>query len=427
MGGHGSSRDGRAAPDPAAAKQALAIIKDGGLARGHRAGWSIQNQYCVFLATARIEPRPYRQLRRTEFGRDRQPRLGGRAEPVYLAKGQPGLGECGARTDDHTALLRIETQHVERLCRGDPEPFSLADREMCDAAMTAQHASRHVDYVPGLARFRPQALDEPHIGSLRYKADVLAIRFVGDRQIKAARQGAGLVFGESSQREAQKFKLCAGRREQEITLVAGGIGCPAELGSVRPDCPAHIMPCGECGSAEIACGPEQIAKLDPLIAPDARDRCLAAAIGLGEILDHFFAEPALVIEHIMRDAEAVGDAPGVADVLAGTTCTLMPDRGAVVVKLQRDADDLEAPLDQQSRSHRRIDAARHRDDDAVVGGLAGEVWFLEPRSRHFGSNCCISSTSASRKNSIVIRLLQHPNSLILSKNSIDPPSNVFSM
>src|SRR6516162_11066916 len=152
MGGHGSSRGGRAAPDPAAAKQALAIIKDGGLARGHRAGWSIQYQYCVFLATAGIEPRPHRQLRRTELGCDRDPRLGGPAEPVYLAKRQSCLGEYGARTDDHAALLRIETQHIERLCRRDPEPFSLADREMRDAAMAAQHSPRHIDNGPGLAR-----------------------------------------------------------------------------------------------------------------------------------------------------------------------------------------------------------------------------------------------------------------------------------
>jgi hypothetical protein len=75
----------------------------------------------------------------------------------------------------------------------------------------------------------------------------------------------------------------------------------------------------------------------------------------------------------MRDAEAVGDTPCVADVLAGTTRTLMPDRGTVVVKLQGDVDDLKASLDQQSRSHRRVDAARHRDNDAVVGGVSGEV------------------------------------------------------
>src|SRR5208282_6053096 len=188
------------------------------------------------------------------------------------------------------------------------------------------------------------------------------------------------------------FKLRAGRRKQKITLVAGGIGRAVQLGSVRPHCPAHIMPGGECRGAEFARGLQQITKLDALIAPDARDRCLAAAIGFGEIIDHFFAEPALVIEHVMRDAETVGDVPSVADVLAGAAGTLAPNRGAVVVKLQCDADDLDAPLDQESRGHRRIYTPRHRDDDAVVGGVSGEVEVLKPRVRHFNSNCYTSAT-----------------------------------
>ena len=150
-----------APPDPAAAAQTFAGIKDGGLAGGYRAGRSIQNQYRVFLAAAGIEPRPHRHLRRTELGRNGHPWLGGRAEPVYLAKRQPSLGEGRARTDDHTALLRIETQHIERLCRRHPEPFPLADREMRNAAVATQHAARHIDDIPGLTRFRPQPLDDP--------------------------------------------------------------------------------------------------------------------------------------------------------------------------------------------------------------------------------------------------------------------------
>ena len=77
----------------------------------------------------------------------------------------------------------------------------------------------------------------------------------------------------------------------------------------------------------------------------------------------------------MLCGQDIGDARRVADVLAGTTRTLASDCGAMVVKLQRDADDLETPLDQQSRGYRRIDAARHRDNDAVVGRVSGEVGF----------------------------------------------------
>jgi hypothetical protein len=62
----------------------------------------------------------------------------------------------------------------------------------------------------------------------------------------------------------------------------------------------------------------------------------------------------------------------------------------MVIKLQGDANDFEAVLYQQGRGNRRIDATRHRDDDAVVGGVSSEDWFLEPRACHSNSNCCIS-------------------------------------
>ena len=79
----------------------------------------------------------------------------------------------------------------------------------------------------------------------------------------------------------------------------------------------------------------------------------------------------------MRDAEPLGDARGVVDILPGAAGALAPDRGAVVVQLQGDADDLEPALDQQGRGHRRVDPARHRDHDAVVGRSAGQVDVLQ--------------------------------------------------
>ena len=65
-------------------------------------------------------------------------------------------------------------------------------------------------------------------------------------------------------------------------------------------------------------------------------------IAVGETVDHRLAEAAFVIEHVMRNADALGDAPGVVDVLAGAAGALAMDRGAVVVELQRDADDVVA-------------------------------------------------------------------------------------
>ena len=123
--------------------------------------------------------------------------------------------------------------------------------------------------------------------------------------------------------------------------------------------------------AEIARRFQQVAELDALVAADARDRRLAAAVALGEILDDRFAEPGLVIEHVMRDAEKFGDARCIADILSRAAGPLAAGRGAVVIKLQCDADDLEPGARQQRRDHRGVDAARHRHDDPMAGGVAG--------------------------------------------------------
>ena len=72
----------------------------------------------------------------------------------------------------------------------------------------------------------------------------------------------------------------------------------------------------------------------------------------------------------MGDAEPVGDAAGVVDVLAGAAGAAPPDGLAVVVELQGDADDVVALLLEQRGDDRGVDAARHRHDDASRGGDA---------------------------------------------------------
>ena len=94
--------------------------------------------------------------------------------------------------------------------------------------------------------------------------------------------------------------------------------------------------------AEFARGLQQIAELDRLIALDARHRRLAGDIAVGETVDHRLLEAALVVEHVMRNADALGDRARVVDVLAGAAGALAVGRRAVIVKLQRDADDVVA-------------------------------------------------------------------------------------
>src|SRR5438477_634028 len=57
-------------------------------------------------------------------------------------------------------------------------------------------------------------------------------------------------------------------------------------------------------------------------------------------------------------------ARGVVKVLPGAARPLLAGGGAVIIKLQGDADDVEPGLDEERRGDGAVDAARHGGDDA---------------------------------------------------------------
>ena len=122
----------------------------------------------------------------------------------------------------------------------------------------------------------------------------------------------------------------------------------------------------EHAGAELLGGAEQIVELDGLVAGNARHRRLARGIAFGEGLDHRLLEAGLVVENVMRNADTLGDGAGVINILAGAAGTLAVAGGAVVVKLQGDADDVIALRLQKRRGDRGIDPTGHGDDDARV-------------------------------------------------------------
>ncbi len=182
-----------------------------------------------------------------------------------------------------------------------------------------------------------------------------------------ARERAHLRLRQAAERKAQAPQLLARGGEQEIALVALGIGGAIErlpaLAVVAAD---DIMAGGQQVGAEVGGGFEQIDEFHVLVARDARDRRLAGDIGARERLDHLLAKTLLVIEHIVRHAEPRGDVAGVVDVLAGAAGALAMRRRAVIVELHGQADDIIALARQHRGDDAGIDAARHRHDDARI-------------------------------------------------------------
>jgi hypothetical protein len=137
--------------------------------------------------------------------------------------------------------------------------------------------------------------------------------------------------------------------------------------------------------AEVLGGVQQIDELHVLVAGDAGNRRLAGDIGARERLDHLLVEAGLVIEHIMRHAEARRDIAGVVDVLPCAARALAMRGDAVIVKLHRQSDDVVTLAREQCRHDAGVDAARHRDDDARVRRRLGQAQGIERARRSGGS------------------------------------------
>ena len=74
---------------------------------------------------------------------------------------------------------------------------------------------------------------------------------------------------------------------------------------------------GECIGAEFAREAKEVAEFHRLIAAHAGHRRLAADVAGDEVLDHRFAEPSLVVEHVVRDFKPRRHATRIKDVGAG--------------------------------------------------------------------------------------------------------------
>ncbi len=146
-----------------------------------------------------------------------------------------------------------------------------------------------------------------------------------------------------------------------------------QLGAALAFDAADVVTGGEAVGAEIARGGEQIGELDGLIAAHARDRGAAFEVAIDEIVDDGVLKAIFVVQQIVRNAEGIGDAPRIDDVLARATSAAFHGRCAHIVKLQGDAHDVVALAREHPGDDRGIHAARHRHHDAGVGGRLGKA------------------------------------------------------
>ena len=175
--------------------------------------------------------------------------------------------------------------------------------------------------------------------------------------------------------------------EQEVALVALLFAGAVERASAGHGPRRNVMAGGEHLRAQFTRGAEQVLELDRHVAVDAGHRCLSRHVALGEAVDHRLLETAFVVEDVVRNADPVGHRACVVDVLAGAARALAMRRRPVVVKLERDADDVIALGLQKRGRHRRVDAAGHGDDDAGVLRAPFEVETVTHSGSGFRHSC----------------------------------------
>ena len=190
----------------------------------------------------------------------------------------------------------------------------------------AYHFAFGGDDVAGGHGVGAQLGDDVGVAALGDEADVLAVGFGGDFEAEAGGVGADFGFaGAVAEGEQAGVELGLGGGEQEPALVAAVVDGAVEFGAVGAVDSLDVVAGGEAVGAEVGREFHQVGEFDRLVAGDAGDRGFAGCVAVGEGLDDGFAEALLGVDDVVGDAEVVGDAAGVVDVLAGATGAFAAD------------------------------------------------------------------------------------------------------
>ena len=272
-------------------------------------------------------------------------------------------------------MLGVDPGDVERFrLAADLEPAALADGIVDHPAMRAQHrAGLGMDDIARRLALGPHRAHHFGIVAIGHEADVLAVGLGRDAQAGGFGEAADLALGQAAQREAQEVELGFGGGVEEIALVARRIDGTVELAARRAFDPAHVVAGRQAVGAEFAGHRQEVGELGPHVAADAGDRRAPGEIVVGKALDHVLAEARLVVDHVVRDAEPVGDRARVANVVAGAAGALAAGGGAIIVELQRHADHLGAAGGGERGDHRAVDPARHGDHDPAADRRSGKL------------------------------------------------------
>jgi hypothetical protein len=190
------------------------------------------------------------------------------------------------------------------------------------------------------------------------EADVLAVGFVPSAKSESFSVSTNFALVHTANGQHQERQLVLAQIPEDITLILLVVSTAREK-MLSPAChDLRVVTSGDRVEAETDSSLEEQVELNMAIALDARIRRLARRVASYEGLDDVALELRGVIEHVMVNAEHLGDSARVVDV---------GDRTATRVRhpapqLQGRANHLMALLEEEPSGHRRVNASAHRHE-----------------------------------------------------------------
>ncbi len=160
----------------------------------------------------------------------------------------------------------------------------------------------------------------------------------------------------------------------EVRLVFGLVGWALQQPAVKllVEDDLGVMAGGNLIGANLLRHNKKLVKLQVIVAETARDRCTPGKILLDERTHHIALKALFVIDHVVGDANGLGNTASIVDIVDRAAAALdgfghafVSSETALVPELHGQADDVVAFRTQHGRNGRGVNSSRHSDGDGL--------------------------------------------------------------
>ena len=259
--------------------------------------------------------------------------------------------------DDDLLVGAADLDDIERRSRGHAESLALADGKVVNAGMLADHVAVCGDEVAGgvgqgSTLLGEVGVDETLVVAAGNETDLLGVGLLCEREAVLAGQFANLGLGHIAERKRRPAELFLREAEEEIRLILAGVGGtlqqPAATASVERN--AGVVACRHALCADLLRDDQELIELQMIVAEAAGDGRTSRKILFDERAYDVPLESLLVVDDVVGDADLLGDAARVVDIVDGTAASLhrlghaiFSGQAALVPELHGQADNVVTP------------------------------------------------------------------------------------